>query len=99
MNTDELFDLREQMDRKMRTVVTEDLPVMLDNSRNRVIELLQYNVFTQEDLIDNAKVFEWVEKIPKIYKEHLSLIDEKRLIFKKNLNVTFFFIYFFKKVA
>ncbi len=84
----------------MKTIISIDLPLMLERSQNRMIELLLYNVFSNEDQIENAKVFNWAEKIPVIYQEHKSIIEEKRTLFKRNLNVNFkdlidFFIFNF----
>jgi hypothetical protein len=87
ISSEELFELMDLLDKKMKEVISLELPLMLENLQNRIIDFIQFNIFTQEDQIENAKIFEWAEKIPKIYKEHLSIIEDKRQIFKANLNV------------
>ena len=69
---------------------------MLENSQNRMIELLQYNIFTHEDQIENAKLFHWAEKIPVIYNEHLVIIEDKRQLFIKSLHVIHIRFLFYK---
>ena len=76
----------------MKQIFAVEMPVMLENCQNRIIDFIQFNVFAQDDQIENAKIFEWAGKIPKIYSEHLLIIEDQRRFFKNNLNVSFCFI-------
>lgn len=86
-NTFELIELSEKVEKKMNQIIKIDMPKMIEKYFERILCLLEKNVFTQEDFVENSKLFSWYTKVPSIYADHQAIIAEKRTVFIKNIQV------------
>uniref|UniRef100_A0A1I8HSD8 Dynein axonemal heavy chain 7 n=1 Tax=Macrostomum lignano TaxID=282301 RepID=A0A1I8HSD8_9PLAT len=84
-STAQLMQLRDFVE-KSRTETMAEITKQLDESRDRLVFLIERVSFANHDLELNAAVFTWEARLPSVFDEHAAIFKDKSVQFQENLH-------------
>jgi len=85
-NTAELVQLQEDV-KKLQSEEMPQLIMRLDQSKDRLLLLIDPAQFTPREMRVNGEVFKWSDRMGQVFQEHASIVQDKTAQFQEGLTL------------